>query len=61
MYEQLNQSTVLQVRTPVALASAIKTAAERDLTTASEYVRQAVIGRLREDGFLTAKLSRGPE
>jgi hypothetical protein len=38
MNEHLNQTTVLQIRTLNVLVSAIKTAAERDLTTTSEYV-----------------------
>jgi hypothetical protein len=33
---------VLRIRTPESLTTAIRRAADRDMTTASEYVRQAV-------------------
>jgi hypothetical protein len=41
----------LQFLAPKPLTDAIKAAAARDLTTASEYSRRAVIERLRADGF----------
>jgi hypothetical protein len=44
-------TTVLQVRTPPQLSAALRIAAGRDLQTVSEYVRQAVIERLRADGI----------
>lgn len=42
---------VLRLRTPESLTTAIREAAARDMTTASEYVRQAVIQKLRVDGI----------
>jgi hypothetical protein len=41
----------LQVRVPVTLARAIKTAAHREMTTLSEYARRVLIDRLRADGI----------
>jgi hypothetical protein len=41
----------LQLLVPESLTAAIKAAAARELTTASEYSRRAVIERLRADGF----------
>jgi hypothetical protein len=42
---------VLRLRAPGSLTTAIREAAARDMTTASEYVRQAVIQKLRVDGI----------
>ncbi len=36
---------------PAVLPRALKVAAEKNLTTASEYIRRAVIERLRQDGI----------
>jgi hypothetical protein len=41
----------LHVLAPSSLTAAVKEAAARELTTNSEYVRRAVIERLRADGF----------
>lgn len=49
--------TLLQVRAPEALASAVRTAASRNLTTSSEYVRQSIIDRLRADGIDPANVA----
>jgi len=40
----------LHVLAPESLTVAVKEAARRNLTTASEYVRRALIERLRNDG-----------
>jgi hypothetical protein len=40
-----------QVLAPESLAAAVKEAARRDLTTSSEYVRRALVERLRSDGI----------
>ena len=40
---------------PKASPPAVKAAAARDLTTASEYVRRALVERLRSDGVLPAR------
>jgi hypothetical protein len=42
---------VLRVRTPQELSDAVARAADEQLTTPSEYIRQAVIARLRSDGI----------
>jgi metal-responsive CopG/Arc/MetJ family transcriptional regulator len=42
--------TMLQVRTPAELVHAIDKTASRELVTRSDYVRRAVIERLRADG-----------
>jgi hypothetical protein len=44
-------SSYLRIRTPERLPAAIAAAAERRLTTSSEYARQAIIERLRKDGL----------
>jgi hypothetical protein len=41
----------LQFRGPVGLASAVATAAQRDHTTMSEFLRRTVIARLDEIGL----------
>jgi hypothetical protein len=42
--------TLRQVRTPAELVHAIDKTANRELVTRSDYVRRAVIERLRADG-----------
>jgi hypothetical protein len=41
----------IQVRAPSSLADAVKTAANRELTTVSEYIRRTLINRLRQEGI----------
>ena len=41
----------LQVRCPPALTTMLETAAARETSTPSDYVRRAVASRLRADGF----------
>ena len=41
----------LQFRAPEKLPDAITAAADKKFTTASEYVRQAIIKELKADGF----------
>ena len=41
----------LHVLAPPALTAAVRQAAARDLTNASEYVRRAVVKQLRADGI----------
>jgi hypothetical protein len=43
--------TSLHVLAPKSLAAAVKEAARRDLTTSSEYIRRALVERLRHDGI----------
>jgi hypothetical protein len=51
----------IQVRVPISLTAAIKAAADRELTTLSEYVRRVLIARLRSDGIDPAvEGPRGP-
>ena len=45
----------IQVLAPSSLTAAIKEAAARELTSNSEYVRRAVIERLRHDGVLPGR------
>jgi len=47
----------LRIRTPERLPGAIAAAADRKMTTASEYVRQAIIERLKADGLDLEELS----
>jgi hypothetical protein len=42
---------VLQLYAPAALTAALKLAADRELTTMSEYVRRTLIARLRAEGI----------
>jgi hypothetical protein len=42
---------LIQVLAPSSLTAAIKEAAARDLTSNSEYVRRALLERLRSDGI----------
>lgn len=42
---------LLQLQAPPALTAAIKLAADREMTTISEYVRRALIDRLRAGGI----------
>jgi len=41
----------IQVRAPERLPDIIAAAADKKFTTASEYVRQAIIKELKADGF----------
>jgi hypothetical protein len=50
-------SSYLRIRTPEMLPAAIAAAAEKRLTTSSEYARQAIIERLRKDGLNIEELS----
>jgi hypothetical protein len=50
-------SSYLRIRTPEKLPAAIAAAADKKLTTSSEYARQAIIERLKADGLDIQKLS----
>jgi hypothetical protein len=41
----------LQFRCPPALTATLAAATDKEMTTASDYVRRAVVSRLREDGY----------
>jgi hypothetical protein len=45
-------TNLLRVRLPPELSAAVATAARRDLTTVSEFTRQALIDRLLQAGVL---------
>jgi hypothetical protein len=47
--------TSLHVLAPRSLTDAVKAAAARELTSNSEYIRRAVIERLRSDGIDPAR------
>jgi hypothetical protein len=49
---------MLQLQAPPALAAAVKFAADREMTTISEFVRRALIDRLRSDGIDPALLAK---
>jgi uncharacterized membrane protein len=50
----------LHVRAPWSLTSAIREAAEREMTTTSEYARRAILAQLRSDGIDPAAYSPAP-
>ena len=41
----------LRVRAPAVLTEAVERAADANMTTSSEYVRQAIITRLKSENF----------
>ena len=49
---------LVQVLVPESLTAAIKEAAAHELTSHSEYVRRAVIERLRSDGHDPARFAQ---
>jgi hypothetical protein len=59
MAASANWSAELRVRCPDVLPEAIDRAANQRLTTRSEYVREAVIAKLRADGFDPAQPEKG--
>jgi hypothetical protein len=48
---QGSSRSTLQLQAPPALTAAVKLAAEREMTTISEFVRRVLIDRLRSDGL----------
>jgi hypothetical protein len=50
--------SVLRLRAPELLTTAIREAAARDMATTSEYVRQAVIQKFRVNGIDPSKESK---
>jgi hypothetical protein len=48
---QENSRNMLQLNAPPALTEAVKLAADRELTTVSEFVRRTLIDRLRSIGI----------
>jgi hypothetical protein len=48
---QDNSRKMLQLYAPVALIDAVKVAADREMTSISEFVRRVLIERLRSDGI----------
>jgi hypothetical protein len=48
----------LHIRAPARLLNAVAQAANKNMTTSSEYIRQAILDRLKgEDRSLAAKLT----
>jgi hypothetical protein len=47
---------MLQLQAPSALTAAVKIAADREMTTISEFVRRVLIDRLRSDGIDPGKM-----
>jgi hypothetical protein len=51
-HERVNRyDKLLQIRAPVALSDAIDRAADNRLQSKSEYIRTAVVDRLKADGM----------
>ena len=53
-------SEVLRVRPPAGLSEAVSRAAADDLTSVSEFVRRALVERLRESGVSLSASGDGP-
>jgi hypothetical protein len=49
---KLRFSTDFHVRAPLALVDAVTRAADKNMTTSSEYIRQAIISRLKNERVL---------
>ena len=49
---------LIKARAPSVLRQAIKAAAEKDLTTPSEWMRRAILRQLREEGIDPQTASR---
>jgi hypothetical protein len=49
---------LIKARAPSVLREAIKVAAEKELTTPSEWMRQAIIRQLREQGIDPQTITR---
>jgi len=48
-------SVQIKARAPIALRDAIERAARREMTTQSDWMRRAIIQKLRADGFDPAR------
>jgi hypothetical protein len=46
----------LRIRAPEVLAEAVERAADRNMTTSSEYVRQAILARLKSENSTSIEL-----
>jgi hypothetical protein len=51
MSHETPRKPMLQLCAPPALVTAVKLAADREMTTISEYVRRSLIDRLRSGGI----------
>ena len=60
-HERTRYDTLLQVCAPACLITAVDQAAHKQFTSRSDYVRTAVIDRLRLDGIDPAGLVVEPE
>ena len=49
----------LHIRAPTALAEAIERAAYANMTSSSEYIRQAILARLKADSYAPADTATG--
>ena len=59
---KLQFNRVMKVRVPAGLRSAMETAAHRDHSTVSDFIRRAVIDRLRAEGMpLNARPDARPQ
>ena len=55
--EQVRFPSRIEIRAPESLPHALATAADRGMTTVSEYARQAIITQLRADGIDPMRLA----
>jgi hypothetical protein len=51
MAQETSRKPTLQLCAPPALVDAVKAAADREMTSISEYVRRSLIDRLRSGGI----------
>jgi hypothetical protein len=49
----------IHIRAPAALTEAIERAADANMTSASEYIRQAILARLKADSLTRAESAMG--
>jgi hypothetical protein len=49
--EATNRDKLIQVRCTWSTVAAVRSAADRKMTTVSEYLRGAILARLRSDGL----------
>lgn len=46
----------LHIRVPAALTEAVERAADQNMTTSSEYIRQAILARLKLENLISIEL-----
>jgi hypothetical protein len=56
-HERTRYDTLLQIRAPECFTVALDKAADRQFTSRSDYIRTAVLDRLRSDGIDVNRLA----